>query len=166
MNMKSSKMRVKPLASALTVASSIEPAPGQSRGPDAATTPMRRKAKASATAVATPVASQTTVPAKTSGPVAAPVAPAIADGKTKVTFVLHEPRAQAVSLCGAFNAWSVEATPLTKQDDGKWKTTVALAPGRHEYKFVVDGQWISDPAARENVRNEHGSLNSVAEVRP
>ena len=34
------------------------------------------------------------------------------------------------------------------------------------YKFVVDGNWTHDPNARENVANEHGSLNSVTEIRP
>jgi hypothetical protein len=48
---------------------------------------------------------------------------------------------------------------------GHWETTVALAPGRYQYKFVVDGEWIPDLLAQENVWNEHGSLNSVVEVR-
>jgi hypothetical protein len=32
-------------------------------------------------------------------------------------------------------------------------------------KLIVDGEWIVDPAAQKNVPNEHGSLNSVVEVR-
>jgi hypothetical protein len=32
-------------------------------------------------------------------------------------------------------------------------------------KLIVDGEWIVDPAAQKNVPNEHGSLNSVIEVR-
>ena len=51
------------------------------------------------------------------------------------------------------------------QEDGHWETTIALAPGRYEYKFVVDGQWLPDPLAHENVWNQHGTLNSVVEVR-
>jgi hypothetical protein len=79
-----------------------------------------------------------------------------------VRLALFEPSAKQVSVAGAFNEWST--TPLTRQEDGKWETTLGLAPGRYEYKFVVDGQWASDPSARENVVNEFGTLNSVIEV--
>ena len=84
----------------------------------------------------------------------------------KVTFVLFEPDAKQVSLCGDFNGWSIDATPMKRYDDGHWETTVALAPGRHEYKFVVDGNWKHDPLAHVNVWNQNGTLNSVAQVRP
>ena len=83
----------------------------------------------------------------------------------KVTFVLHEPGAKQVFLCGDFNGWASDATPMKRQADGHWETTIALAPGRHEYKFVVDGIWKHDPLARVNVWNQNGSLNSVAQVR-
>jgi hypothetical protein len=41
----------------------------------------------------------------------------------------------------------------------------ALYLGLYQYKFIVDEDWIVDPAAQKNVPNEHGSLNSVVEVR-
>ena len=83
----------------------------------------------------------------------------------KVTFVLHEPGAKQVALSGEFNGWSPDATPMKRRDDGNWETAVDLAPGRHEYKFVVDGIWKHDPLARVNVWNQNGTLNSVAQVR-
>jgi hypothetical protein len=83
----------------------------------------------------------------------------------KVTFVLHEPGAKQVSLSGEFNNWASDATPMKRYGDGHWEATVALAPGRHEYKFVVDGNWKHDPLARVNVWNQNGTLNSVAQVR-
>ena len=54
---------------------------------------------------------------------------------------------------------------MSRQEDGLWETSLALPPGRYEYKFVVDGQWRPDPNAHENVFNAHGTLNSVVEVR-
>ena len=85
----------------------------------------------------------------------------------KVTFVF--PRCQCdpkrVSLSGDFNGWSPDATPMKRYDDGHWETTVELAPGRYEYKFVRDEEWMPDLLARENVLNRHGTLNSVIEVR-
>ena len=85
--------------------------------------------------------------------------------RVKTTFVLLDLGAKQVSLSGEFNGWSPDATPMKRQDDGHWETTVELAPGRYEYKFLVDGEWIPDPLANENVWNQHGTLNSVIEVR-
>ena len=36
--------------------------------------------------------------------------------------------------------------------------------GRYEYLFVVDGQWLPDPNARESVQNPYGGTNSVLTV--
>jgi hypothetical protein len=82
-----------------------------------------------------------------------------------VKFVLLDLGAKQLSLSGDFNGWSPTATPMKRNDDGHWEATVALAPGRYEYKFVVGGEWIPDPLARENVWNSRGTLNSVIEVR-
>jgi hypothetical protein len=54
---------------------------------------------------------------------------------------------------------------MKQKSAGRWETTLALAPGRYEYKFIADGEWIHDPSAQQNVPNIHGSLNSVCEVR-
>jgi 1,4-alpha-glucan branching enzyme len=83
----------------------------------------------------------------------------------QATFVLYEPNAKEVWLCGDFNAWATGVTPMKRQPGGEWIAAVGLEPGRYEYKFVVDGHWIPDPLARENIWNFHGTLNSVIEVR-
>ncbi len=89
-------------------------------------------------------------------------------GRTKETkdveLVFDWPGAQSVSVAGTFNKWSPEQTPLDKGPDGKWKARLSLKAGRYEYRFVVDGQWLSDPAAAESVPNEFGSTNSVLTV--
>ena len=81
-----------------------------------------------------------------------------------VPFILDSPNAVSVSVCGDFNDWTPGATPLKRQPGGPWRTALALAPGRYEYKFVVDEVWVSDPGARQSVQNEHGTQNSVIEV--
>lgn len=88
----------------------------------------------------------------------------IAPQTVQVAFDLHEPQAKEVSLCGEFNGWSPGATPMKPQGNGVWRTTLLLPPGRYQYKFVVDGQWWPDVKAKENVLNEHGTLNSVINV--
>lgn len=65
-----------------------------------------------------------------------------------------------VILAGSFNGWNEHEIRMKKVADG-WELHANLPPGRYEYKFIADGEWIHDPYARENVRNEHGTLNSV-----
>jgi hypothetical protein len=82
-----------------------------------------------------------------------------------VRFRLVKPDAKGVFLCGEFNGWSISATPMDRHDDGYWEATVSLSPGKYQYKFIVDGEWLTDPAARQNVPNNCGSSNSVVDVR-
>ena len=53
---------------------------------------------------------------------------------------------------------------LDKKNEGVYTTTVKLAPGRYEYKFVIDGVWCADPENLDFVQNDHGTLNSVIAV--
>jgi 1,4-alpha-glucan branching enzyme len=79
-------------------------------------------------------------------------------------FLLRRPEATSVAVAGTFNGWDPKRTPLRKNGDGTWATALKLAPGRYEYRFVVDGEWLSDPAAEERVPNAFGSTNSVRVV--
>ena len=84
-----------------------------------------------------------------------------------VDFVLECAGAEQVYICGDFNRWQPTSLRMIGNPDaGLWEKRLALPPGRHEYKFVVDGKWLPDPDASENVPNVFGSLNSVLEVRP
>jgi len=83
-----------------------------------------------------------------------------------VTFALLDLGAKQVSLSGDFNRWSTTATPMKWHSRGHWEITLALAPGRYEYKFYVDGEWMPDPHAQEQISNQFGTLNSVIKVLP
>ena len=50
--------------------------------------------------------------------------------------------------------------------DGKWAKELTLPPGRYEYRFVVDGQWVDDPAAKETLPNPFAGFNAVLIVQP
>ena len=78
--------------------------------------------------------------------------------KKRITFKLHAPDAQSVSLVGDFNSWNPDSQPL-KNSNGLWKTMVSLSPGRYEYRFLVDGQWQNDPDCTACVANPFGSEN-------
>ena len=82
-----------------------------------------------------------------------------------IDFILTMPNVSKVMLAGSFNNWNYKTTPLTKSKDHTWKRSLTLKPGRYEYKFVVDGRWITDPHNNNRARNSVGSENSVIEVR-
>jgi len=83
-----------------------------------------------------------------------------------VTFALQLAEAKAVFLCGDFNNWSPTASRMIRHEgNGRWQKCLTLSPGRYEYKFIVDGEWKTDPAAPQNAVNPFGSINSVLEVR-
>jgi 1,4-alpha-glucan branching enzyme len=82
-----------------------------------------------------------------------------------VTFRFRCEGAMSVALAGEFNGWSESAHLMRDNTDrGHWSITVPLAPGRYEYKFLVDGRtWWNDPAA-PTVPNVWGSENSYVDV--
>jgi 1,4-alpha-glucan branching enzyme len=82
-----------------------------------------------------------------------------------VTFEFTAPDAGAVSVAGEFNSWDPTANPLEKDDAGVFRTTFDIAPGTYEYKFVVDGTWVEDPANPETVPDPYGGKNSVLTVK-
>lgn len=89
----------------------------------------------------------------------------ISQGKKKGTIrfaVKPETSVKQVMVAGTFNNWQPET--MRKQKNGYYVKNIDLPEGKHEYKFVTDGQWINDPDNPEAVYNEHGSLNSVANV--
>lgn len=111
-------------------------------------------ASTKATAVQKPVASNTSQPAKMSPP---PVAPGI-------EFTITLPTAGTVAVAGTFNGWDPTRTPLRNEGGGVWRVVLPLTPGRYEYRYVVDGQWQQDPAAKEVSTNPFGEHNSVVTV--
>ena len=84
--------------------------------------------------------------------------------KSGVKFCL-KPAAQVnkVAIAGDFNGWKPQS--MKKQKDGSYSLTVKVPAGRHEYKFVLDGDWVHDPDVPEVSVNNFGTLNSVAEVK-
>ena len=80
------------------------------------------------------------------------------------TFSFTAPTALSVQLVGDFTQWEKQPINLRKAADGIWRATVALEPGEHHYRFLVDGQWRDDPESVWRVQNPYGSQNSVRQV--
>lgn len=82
-----------------------------------------------------------------------------------VIFAARFEEASDVLLAGDFNNWSPPATPMqTNGKPGVWHAKLPLRPGRYRYRFVVDGQWITDPHNQYVEANQFGELNNVVEV--
>lgn len=68
--------------------------------------------------------------------------------------------AKTVYLTGNFNRWNPGAFAMQRIGD-TWIFPVHLSVGKHLYKFIVDGKWITDPNNKLWEQNEYGTGNSV-----
>src|SRR5262245_20920390 len=81
-----------------------------------------------------------------------------------VQFELTNPSARKVCIAGSFNDWQPEATEMISMGNGRWLKDLNLAPGTYEYRFVVDGNWITDPKSSRTAPNPFGGTNSLLTV--
>jgi hypothetical protein len=112
----------------------------------------------------TPVAAQrssTEVPKATAAPSVPKPQAAQPPRPNRVLLEIVKPGAQSVCVAGSFNEWKPETAPLSPAGNGRWVGDLVVKPGRYEYLFVVDGQWVPDPNAKEAVANPFGGHNSV-----
>jgi 1,4-alpha-glucan branching enzyme len=86
-------------------------------------------------------------------------------GSKAVEFKLFAPQAKKVILAGSFNKWDVKKLAAKKDAKGNWSVKASLKPGRHEYKFIVDGNWWNDPKCSACVPNGLGSHNCVIDIK-
>jgi len=105
-----------------------------------------RSAAADAAAAAARVAATAAAAAERQVAAAAAAAAAV----PAVPFALRPGGAPAsVRLVGDWVEWDVaRAVALARSDAeaGVWTAEVRLTPGRHQFKYVIDGEWRVDPA--------------------
>ncbi len=85
----------------------------------------------------------------------------LTDANGLTQFAFQAPTARQVSLAGDFNNWDPRAGSMQKTPDGVWRLSVALKPGRYEYRFFADEVWCDDPAAQQKAANSLGTENCV-----
>ena len=68
--------------------------------------------------------------------------------------------AQRVMLAGSFNNWNPDALAMQKVDSG-WIALVKLGAGKHYYKFIADGKWMTDKDNQLVENDGEGNDNSV-----
>lgn len=78
-----------------------------------------------------------------------------------VTFYLrNHGNARKVILAGSFNNWNETELKMKKIADG-WVADVKLDPGKHWYKFIIDGKWSIDRDNKLVENDGKGNDNSV-----
>lgn len=69
-----------------------------------------------------------------------------------------------VALAGSFNNWHQSQYIFGREGD-EWVCRIDLEPGKHAYKFIVDGNWLLDPANPNTEDDDYGVKNSVIMVK-
>lgn len=83
-----------------------------------------------------------------------------------VCFTLHDHAASSVQVLGSWNQWNAGCEPAQPLEAGLFRSApLALAKGRYEYKFLLDGtRWLDDPANPRKSPDGNGGFNSVCVV--
>lgn len=92
-------------------------------------------------------------------------APAVSDGR--VRFTLRAPGAASVSVLGSWNDWArdVPAQALRPAGPpGSWQGVLTVPPGRHRFRFVVDGKAVRPPAAVRYQDDDFGGQDGIVEI--
>ncbi len=83
----------------------------------------------------------------------------------ETVFSCYAPEAGQVAIAGDFNGWQVsDEHRLDNMENGLWGRIFKLEPGKYRYKFVVDGEWITDPTNPRTEIDEKGNINSLLEI--
>jgi len=83
-----------------------------------------------------------------------------------VIFTLHDHDVREVRVFGSWDDWGSPGVAMKLVEPGFWEARVGkLAPGRHLYKFFLDGtRWLDDPDNPQKVPDGFGRLNSVMTI--
>lgn len=80
-------------------------------------------------------------------------------------FRLQAPDARSVAVAGDFTNWEPRYYLSDVDGDGVWTGRIPLAPGVHEYMYVVDGsRWMTDPGAERYADDGFGNRNAVVTI--
>ena len=81
--------------------------------------------------------------------------------KGNTTFRLKGfPDANVVVVAGSFNNWNQTQFVFGREGE-EWVCRIDLEPGKHAYKFIVDGNWLLDPNNPNTEDDDYGVKNNV-----
>jgi hypothetical protein len=84
-------------------------------------------------------------------------------GKPYIFKLKGNTNAHSVTLAGSFNNWRTNELFMNKTATG-WELPYVLGAGNYQYKFLVDGKWVSDPDNPLTADNKLG--NSFLIIKP
>ena len=130
-------------------------------------TPLSTGARSDYTGVAASVAlggsfGGSPAPAPPSSPAIASLRPLAQAGT--VRFRLRAEGARSVAVVGSWNGWSPQPLAPGGASD-LWEVALAVTPGEHRYRFVVDGALRRPPDALRYVADGFGGVDGVLEIR-
>ncbi|MBO6937905.1 MAG: DUF3459 domain-containing protein [Deltaproteobacteria bacterium] len=91
----------------------------------------------------------------------------------EVTFTYDDTAAAEVLVSGSWLVPPGDSWPATAEDGalemmlvgGEWTVTTLIEPiASHQYKLIVDGEWIADPSNPQTAPDGFGGVNSVLDV--
>ena len=74
--------------------------------------------------------------------------------------------AEAVHLCGEFNEWNKDDTPLVRRKDGRFSRSLPLPAGQsYRFRYLIDSErWENDQEADDYAPNPFGTRDSVLTI--
>jgi len=78
-----------------------------------------------------------------------------------IFYLPNHVNSKRVYLSGTFNNWSTMQNPMQACDSG-WIISLPLEPGKYLYKYIIDGNWFTDPFNK--IKEKYGNsriYNSV-----
>jgi chromosome partitioning protein len=96
--------------------------------------------------------------------------PTAAEGPVREVIVrFRDADAGEVRIAGDFNGWipdrGVDSQVESEGEGRVWTKVLRLPPGTYQYRYVVDGEWRSDPDNPRFVAGPVGGRNSLLVVR-
>ena len=82
-----------------------------------------------------------------------------------IVFTLEASEDAVVQIAGDFNNWVPEGLNLSQSMARPvWQKLIPLKPGTYQYKYLINGRWMPDPANNRVVDDFLGGINSVLNV--
>jgi len=90
----------------------------------------------------------------------------MASAKTRLVKLRFKPPMDCseIKIAGDFTDWDKGAIIMSKSGrSGEWTAALRVSPGEHQYRFIMDGNWYTDPST-EHIMSPFGAENSVLRV--
>jgi hypothetical protein len=90
----------------------------------------------------------------------------ISEARVPITFSYQgneKYKPSSVQICGSFDKWQVRH-PLTYDAlQNKWSVTLKIKKGNHNYKYIVDGDWLTSNLEK-TIKDDNGFVNNVISI--